>query len=193
MALRRSLEYLFQCEGDNYVPFISSTLPGHGFSYAAWYRGPAAFRPTTVRLLGTGRVETLVPEGQGYTSIYGPAVLDVVRFRPPESPGELQGYSALNPPTVEAVLASFSVESIDPIDLGTIDLGDAPFIGIRLRSVPLGEPARLSTSGAGGFLDSICFHQILLRYGPISGIHYGGFFANSAVGWVDMQILPGAQ
>jgi hypothetical protein len=189
----RSLEYLFQCEGDNYVPSISSTLPGHSFKYAAWYRGPAAFRPTTVRLIGSGNLEMLVPEGQGYTSTFGPALFDVVRFRPPASPDDLKDYSALNPPTVEAVLASFSVESSDPVDLGTIDLGDATFIGIRLRSVPPVYPSRLSTSGEGGFLDSICFQQILLRYGQMPGFHYGGFFMNAGYAWVDMQILPDAR
>jgi len=186
-----TLEYLFQCVGDNYVPEISATLPGHGFGYVAWYRGPAAFRPTTVRLLGSGMVETLVPEGQGYASIVGPAVFDVVRFRPPTSPGEIEGYSALNPPAVEAVLASFSVESLDSVDLGTIDLGDAAFVGIRLRSVPVATPAPLSTSGEGGFLDSICFQHILLRYGhEMPGFHYSGPYVNSAYAWVDMQILP---
>jgi hypothetical protein len=189
-----TLEYLFACEGPQYTPAIMETLPGHGFSYAAWYRGAAAFKSTTVRLFGAGQTETLTPEGQGYSRTFGPAVFDVVRFKAPESPSELQGYSALNPPTVEAILGSFAVESNDLIDLGTLDLGDATFVGIRLRSVPLATPAPRGTSGLGGFLDSICFHEILLRYGyPVPGLHYFGTFANTAIGWVDMHILPDAQ
>ncbi len=184
-----TLEYVFTCGGPEFTPMGIQTPRGEGRSLMAWYRGPAAMRGDTAVLSVSGQDETLTVEGQGYVSSFSPVTIEVVRFAAPASPEALAAFTVLNPPVVQAVLSTVSVNAPSFVEVGPIDLQGAAFVGVRLTAVPT-APGPIVPSGVGGFLDNICFHEIVPRFGLVSLRIYGGSFGQGPQATITLRIQP---
>jgi hypothetical protein len=188
---QQAVEYLFACGGSDYTPSLVDVLRTDQQLLMAWHRGPAALRGDSATVEAVGQTLTLSVVGQGYNVASGPVSLEVVRFVAPRSPQEMQQYTPLNPPVVEAVLKAVEVNSqFDFVDLGPIDLQGAAFVGVRLTTPLPGYPGVITPSGIGGFLDPICFQQILPRFGPIGDVMHGGAWGHGPQATIQLRIQP---
>jgi hypothetical protein len=190
-SYQQAIEYLFACGGSDYTPSLADVLRTDQQLLMAWYRGPAVMRGDSATLEAAGQSLTLSVVGQGYNVASGPVSFEVVRFVAPRSPQELQQYTPLNPPVVDAVLKAVQVDSqFDFVELGPVDLQGAAFVGVRLTTLLPGYPGVITPSGIGGFLDPICFQQILPRFGPIGDVMHGGTWGHGPQATIQLRIQP---
>jgi hypothetical protein len=174
----RAVMHPYTCQGPDYAPLLlGDSFRAEVHRYTAVYRGAAVAwgDPATLRVSGYGT------SGNATT----PVVVEVVRFKSPESLDELQSYSYDNPPTVEAVLYETTVSSEASVDVGPAELNGAAFIGVRVRPLPSYDTSVPETR-RGSPLDTKCF-QSLLRYGDLAILGAEGIAA-TALGGVELRI-----
>ncbi|MBI3455735.1 MAG: hypothetical protein HY002_08100 [Candidatus Rokubacteria bacterium] len=165
----KTLEYVYRCGGRDCTPFIEDTLHGDSAYSVLLYRSSPDLLGETAALSVSGFCANLAIAsqyaGQQYDVTYTPVTVEVVRFADPPSLAALQGYTFLTLPAVDSVLATVTVPDLfRPVEV-PVDLMGALLLGVRLTTLPAGYPPVITPSGIGGFLDNVCFHGILLKYG----------------------------